>query len=202
VVDAEAVKHAKLKKDGPNLTTYGTFGPILGAAIDAVVASTDFSWSRWERDPGGLRAVFRYVIPEEKSHFRVGYCCLPGGDGTASFQTIQGYHGEITIDPATGAVLRLTMDADLNTELPIVRSQVMVSYGPIDIAGKTYICPVQSIAIWRSRTVSVLALTDWGESFRSYGPFATMLSDMEFDDYHIFRAESHVLTDVPAPEKK
>jgi len=202
VVDAEAAKHAKPKNEGPNLTAYGTFGPILGAAIDAVVASTDFSWSRWEQGASGLRAVFRYVIPQEKSHFRVGYCCLPDGDGTTSFQTVQGYHGEITINPATGAILWLTMEADLNAELPIVRSEVMVSYGPVDIGGKTYICPVTSIAIWRSRTVGVLALTDWGDSFRSYGPFATMLNEMDFDDYHIFRAESHVLTDVPEQEKK
>jgi hypothetical protein len=94
------------------------------------------------------------------------------------------------------------MEADLNAELPIVRSEVMVSYGPVDIGGKTYICPVTSIAIWRSRTVGVLALTDWGDSFRSYGPFATMLNEMDFDDYHIFRAESHVLTGVPEQEKK
>jgi hypothetical protein len=201
VVDAESAKHAKPKNDGPNLTTYGTFGPVLGAAIDAVVASTDFSWSRWERDASGRRAVFRYVIPQEKSHFRVGYCCLPDGDGTTSFQTIQGYHGEITINPATGAVLRLTMEADLNPGFPIVRSDVMVSYGSVDIGGKTYICPVGSVAIWRSRTVSLLALTDWGESFRSYGPFATMLSEMDFAGYHIFRAESHVLTDVPPAPK-
>jgi VWFA-related protein len=202
VVDAAAAKHARPKNEGPNLSAYGTFGPVLGAAIDAVVASTDFRWSRWERDASGLRAVFRYVIPQEKSHFRVGYCCLPDGDGTTSFQTVQGYHGEITINPVTGAILWLTMEADLNAELPIVRSEVMVSYGPVDIGGKTYICPVTSIAIWRSRTVGVLALTDWGDSFRSYGPFATMLNEMDFDDYHIFRAESHVLTGVPEQEKK
>jgi len=198
-VDAEA---AKQETSEPSLTTYGTFGPILGAASDAVVESTDFGWSRWEQDPGGVRAVFRYTIPQEKSHFRVSYCCLPDGDGTTSFQTIQGYHGEITLDPTTGAVLRLTMEADLNGDLPIVRSQVLVEYGPVDIGGKTYICPVKSVAIWRSRTVLLLELTDSSLSFRSYGPFATMLTDSTFDDYHIFRAESHVLTDVPRSEKK
>jgi hypothetical protein len=94
------------------------------------------------------------------------------------------------------------MEADLDRDLPIIRSDVLVEYGPVDIGGKTYICPVKSVAIWRSRTVRQLALTDWGLSFRSFGPFATMLSDLTFEDYHIFRAESHVLTDAPAPEKK
>jgi hypothetical protein len=199
-VDAEAAKQAKQKAYEPYLATYGTFGPILGASSDAVAESTDFGWSRWEQEGNKVRAVFRYKIPQEKSHFRVGYCCLPDGDGTNSFQTIQGYHGEITLDPATGAVLRLTMEADLNGDLPIIRSQVLVEYGPVDIGGKTYICPVKSIAIWRSRTVSLLAL-DWGQSFRSYGPFATMLSHLTFDDYHIFRAESRVLNDGPAEKK-
>jgi hypothetical protein len=166
--------------------------------------STDFAWSHWELDANKVRAVFRYKIPQEKSHFRVGYCCLPDGDGTSSFQTVQGYHGEITLDPVTGAVLRMTMQADMNGDLPIIRSEVLVEYGPVDIGGKTYICPVKSVAIWRSRTVSLLALSDWGwgQSFRSYGPFATMLTDLTFDDYHIFRAESHVLTDAPESEKK
>jgi hypothetical protein len=202
VVDAEAAKQTKQKPYEPYLTTYGTFGPILGAASDAVVASTDFGWSRWEREGDRVRAVFRYVIPQEKSRFHVGYCCLPDGDGTASFQTVQGYHGEVTLDPVTGAILRLTMEADLDGDLPMIRSDVLVEYGPVDIGGKTYICPVKSVAIWRSRTVRQLALTDWGLSFRSYGPFATVLSDLTFDDYHIFRAESRVLTDASPPEKK
>jgi VWFA-related protein len=202
VVDTEGAKLAKQKASEPYLATNGTFGPILGAASDAIVTSTDFGWSRWERDADGVRAVFRYAIPQEKSQFRIGYCCLPDGEGKNSFQTVQGYHGEITLDPGTGAILRLTMEADLNEALPIVRSEVLVNYGPVDIGGKTYICPVKSIALWRSRTVSLLALTDWGDSFRSYGPFATMLSDLTFDEYHIFRAESRVLTDAPEPEKK
>lgn len=201
VVD-EAAKPAKHKTYEANLATYGTFGPVLGAASDAVVESADFGWSRWEQDANRVRAVFRYTIPQEKSHFHVSFCCLPDGDGTASFQTVAGYRGEVTVDPATGAILRLTMEADLDGDLPIIRSDVLVEYGPVNIGGKTYICPVKSIAIWRSRTVRLLALADWGLSFRSYGPFATMLNDFAFDDYHTFRAESHVLTDVPESEKK
>ncbi len=115
---------------------------------------------------------------------------------------VPGYYGEITIDPATGAVLGLTMEADLNQGLPLVRSDILVNYGPVELGGKTYICPVRSLAVWRSRTVSVLALTDWDETSRTYGPFATMKSDMTFDNHHLFRAETRVLTDVPASEKQ
>jgi VWFA-related protein len=200
-VNSAATERTKAKTVEPYLTTYGTFGPILGAANDAV-ASSDLSWKRWERGADRLRAVFGYIIPQEKSHFRVGYCCLPEGDGTTSLQIVQGYHGEIAIDPETGAVLRLTIEADLDQGLPLVRSDILVDYGPVELGGKTYICPVRSLAVWRSRTVSILALTDWDERFRTYGPFSTMLNDMAFDNYHLFRAETRMLTDVPTSEKK
>jgi hypothetical protein len=157
---------------------------------------------RWEAGRDRLRAVFSYVIPQEKSHFQVGYCCLPEGDGTTSLQIVQGYHAEIMIDPATGAVLRLTIQADLDQGLPLVRSDILVDYGPVELGGKTYICPMRSLAVWRSRTVSIFALTGWDEWFRTYGPFSTMLNDMAFDNYHLFRAETRVLTDVPRSEKQ
>ena len=200
-VNSVATERTKAKTVEPYLTTYGTFGPALGAANDAV-ASSDLSWKRWERGADRLRAVFSYIILQEKSHFRVGYCCLPEGDGTTTLQIVQGYHGEITIDPETGAVLRLTIQADLNQGLPLVRSDILVDYGPVELGGKTYICPVRSLAVWRSRTVSSLALTDWDERFRTYGPFSTMLNDMAFDNYHLFRAETRMLTDVPTSEKQ
>jgi VWFA-related protein len=200
-VTSEAAERSKAKTVDPYLTTYGTFGPILGAANDAI-ASNDLRWKRWERDADRLRAVFSYQIRQEKSHFQVGYCCLPEGDGTTSLQIVRGYHGEIMIDPASGAVLRLTIQADLNQGLPLVRSDIVVDYGPVELGGRTYICPVRSLAVWRSRTVSISALPDWNEEFRTYGAFSTMLNDMTFDNYHLFRAETRMLTDVPASEKK
>jgi hypothetical protein len=200
-VNSAVAERHKPKTVEPYLNAYGTFGPILGAANDAI-ASSDLSWKRWEQGADRLRAVFSYAIPQEKSHFQVGYCCLPEGDGATSLQIVQGYHGEIMIDPATGAVLRLTIEADLNQGLPLVRSDILVDYGPVELGGKTYICPVRSLAVWRSRTVNIFSLIDWNEWFRTYGPFSTMLNDMAFDNYHLFRAETRVLTDVPPSEKQ
>jgi len=45
------------------------------------------------------------------------------------------------------------------------------------------------------RARSVRILSEWDETFRTYGPYATMLNDISFDQYHIFRSESHVLSD-------
>jgi hypothetical protein len=39
------------------------------------------------------------------------------------------------------------------------------------------------------------------ESFRSYGPYTTMLNDVGFDRYHMFRSESRILTGFAPTEK-
>jgi hypothetical protein len=78
---------------------------------------------------------------------------------------------------------------------------MMIEYGPAEIGGKTYICPVRSVAI--SRGKSVLPLTEWDESFRTYGPYTTMLNDVAFEQYHMFRAKSRLLTGFnPTQEEK
>ena len=86
----------------------------------------------------------------------------------------------------------------------------MIEYGPVEIAGKSYICPVRSLSISRGRSVAVLSetlnareKTQWYESFRTYGPYATLLNDITFDAFHMFRADSHMLPGFnPPPEGK
>ena len=206
--ESETGRHKKQKVDKPYLVTYGTFGPLLRGAINAiVVAPGGLSWRRWEQGADKPLAVFDYVIPVEKSSYDTGGCCLPDGDGTSAFQKRAGYHGQITIDPTTGALLRLELIFDLKSTTPLIRSAVVVEYGPVEIAGKTYICPVRSVSISRGRSVIVLSETlndrekiAWHESFRTYGPYATMLNNINFDAFHMFRADSHMLTGFkPAP---
>jgi hypothetical protein len=76
--------------------------------------------------------------------------------------------------------------------LPLLRSDTLVEYGPVTIGGKTYICPVKSISISRSRTVRIL--TGPQGEFRTFGPFATFLNDVSFGEYHVFRGESRILS--------
>jgi hypothetical protein len=172
------------------LLTYGVFGPLLGAVTDAI--SSGLTWNRWEEGADESHAVFVYQIPAGKSRYRVSGCCLPDGDGTSPFEKTVGYHGEIAIDPLSGAILRLQLVADLKSTTPLVRSDIMIEYGPVEIGGKTYICPVKSASVSRGRSVTVL--TEWDESFRTYGPYTTMLNDVAFEGYHMFRAKSRMLT--------
>ncbi len=198
----ELADSAKKKHNSkqPSLTTYGTFGPVLGLVREAIAVSSDLTWSRWERSPEGPHAVFRYTVPAQRSLYQVWGCCLPDGDGQGGFQRLAGYHGHITIDPVTGAVLRLEAEADLVGFPPVNRSDVMVDYGPVVIGGKTYIRPLKSVSIMRMR--SVTTLSEWDESFKTYGPYATMINDITYSDYHVFRAKSRVLPGFnPAPDE-
>jgi VWFA-related protein len=202
VVDAAAGKTKKKSARENGFDTQGTFGPILAVIFHGFSgAHSVFVWSHWEKGADGLQAVFRYVVPQAASHFEVNFCCLADPDGTIPLNKIAAYHGEITIDPASGAILRVTVDADLEPGLPILSSGIVVEYSPVVIGEKTYICPIRSISMSRWRGVSIL--TEWGQTFGVYGRFKTMLNDMTFGKYHIFRAQSRVLPGyTPAPKEK
>jgi hypothetical protein len=102
----------------------------------------------------GVRSVRQAA---EKSSYHIGDCCLPDGDGTSALQIRAGYHGEIAIDPMTGALLRLELIFDLESTTPLIWSEIMIEYGPVEIGGKSYICPVRSVSHSRGRSVTVLS---------------------------------------------
>jgi hypothetical protein len=189
------------------LSAWGIFGPILGTVlVDA--AQSDLSWSRWEQGAAGPAAVFRYAVPKEKSNYEVKWCCFQTGKEPQLFQHIFGYHGEMTIDPSTGTILRLTLMADFNKspmmdlglELPIWEADIMVEYAPVEIGGKTYICPAKSVSVSNALTV---AYKQGGALVAPVGSLKKMLNDVTFKDYHLFRAEARVLAaDSAEPENR
>jgi VWFA-related protein len=190
VADAGGGKRKKRNAGDPDLITYGTFGPVLGFVHDAIAAPGVLTWSRWEQSPSGLRAVFRYRIPVEKSLYTQSGCCLPDGEGTTAFGRRAGYHGEIAIDPSSGAILRLQAEAEIAHFPALSKSDIMISYGPVEIGGKSYICPQKSVSIVRMRSIAMLF--EWDEGFRTYGPWATLVNDITYKGYHMFRGESRM----------
>jgi hypothetical protein len=202
VVDADTGKGKKLSARERQLQTQGTFGPILAMVFAGIAsARSEFIWSHWENGAEGPQAVFRYAVPRDTSRFEVGFCCLADPDGTVPFKTSAAYHGEIAIDPDSGAIRRMTVISNLEPRLPMQSSGIMVEYGPVVIGEKTYICPTRSVSISRQRTVKLVE--EWGESFGVYGRFETILNDVAFEKYHIFRAQSRILPEyTPAPKEK
>jgi hypothetical protein len=181
--------------EGEGLITRGTFGPILSVVFVDAVHSGGFTWSRCERGSAGMVAVFRYRVPKEQSHYSVGTHGLSGDRGDAA--QVSGYHGEVAIDPATGTILRVTVQAEQPLGSPIMQSDIMVEYGPVAIGGKTYTCPVRSVSMAETGSMGVLG--PFGES--TSAPDIPHLNDVTFDNYHQFRSESRILIgNVPAPD--
>jgi VWFA-related protein len=202
VVDSRAVKGKKNEPAAQGLTTTGVFGPILGTVlVDA--AQGKLAWSHWEQGAAGPRAVFRFAVPKEKSHYEVEFCCVPGDNGTYRvFQEFSGYHGEMAVDPANGAILRLTLEADLKPADKIVTSDILVEYGPVEIGGKTYVCPVKSVSISDAPALASNAFDIQRyrggtilEHDKQTAPvhLRTSLNDVVFEQYHLFRADARML---------
>ena len=131
--DTGARKHGTPQSDSQGLVTRGEFGPILSTVLlDA--AQSKLTWSHWEEGADGLEAVFSYAVPAQKSHYYVhaNFIYDSTNDGSYisnEYHELAGYHGEIAVDPASGAVQRLMLEADLAPADPFVRSAIVVKYG-------------------------------------------------------------------------
>lgn len=200
------------------LTTSGEFGSIF-SVVFGDLPKGKLEWGHWENGRSGTVAVFRFSVPEAASHYEVKFCCVAG----SVFQRFSAYHGELTLDPSNGTILRLTLIADLGRGKPISEAELMVEYGPEDLGGRTYFCPMRSVSV----TVAPVQGTVQGggpvnlnqtpmymrgsptvvNNNGSGGddvPLQTMLNEVVFDQYHLFRADVQILTAgnsaaVPAP---
>jgi hypothetical protein len=203
-VDEAKENETKAKSRPRNgLDNWGVFGPLLRIVVTDIYKGK-MEWSHWEQHDAGPAAVFQYAVPKESSNYIVKYCCLgvPGG-AWHSFESIPAFHGEIAIDPATGAVYRLVLITELLPSDPIFQAEIMVEYGPVEIGGKTYICPRKSVTI----TTAISPIAKGGSCFGNTGdsggsdcipphvikPKDTWIDDTSFDSYHVFRSESRIL---------
>ena len=166
IVEPGPVKVDKTRTSSEGLKTWGAFGPILGLVlVDA--AQSKLAWSHWERGPDGNIAVFRYSVPKDRSHYEVRYCCVASSFGleSNSFQQMSAYRGEISVDPKTGVIVRLTLEAQLNADDPISRAAIAVEYGPVELGGATYICPARSVSLSVANTLKQIQDAE-GRSFQ------------------------------------
>jgi hypothetical protein len=183
------------EEDGRSLYTYGTFGPMLKTARAALGFAKGVSWNQWERGLTGKEAVFRFAVPETGPHnFAVVGCCVLDHVGDQGFRYLPGYHGEMAIDPATGAILRFQVKADLAGFAPTEWSDVIVEYRPLTLGTHTYFVPQRSVSMWRGRALPTLA--QWNVSFRTWGPEETRMNIFTFDHYHVFQGNARILPEL------
>jgi hypothetical protein len=108
-------------------------------------------------------------------------------------QQFTGYQGEIAMDPSSGTILRLMLVADPKPEERLAKANILVDYGPVVLDGKTYICPLHSVALSLAADIQVYSvLNQPAPRF-----LQTSLNDVVFDHYHLFHADTHILNAMP-----
>ena len=75
-----------------------------------------------------------------------------------------------------------------------------MQYGPVDIGGKTYICPIRSEAIAQVHVSLESVSGTIPTTAMNHGPIRTRLNEVTFTHYHIYRGESRILTDAEAAQ--
>jgi hypothetical protein len=176
------------KSSSKELRTVGEFGPILVTVLNDAAKGTVL-WSHWEHGTAGPLAVFHYAVPEQASHYRVASV-----GAMRETQHDPAYHGEIGIDPADGSILRLTVIAELKPENPMTNASLLVEYGPVEIGGVRYVCPVRSLALSLVRIV-LEQVDDRDQRMHqtSLGPPQAYLNLVQFTQYHLFRGDARIV---------
>ncbi len=182
------------------MVTSGEFGPIF-PVVYGDLPKGNLRWSHWEQSETGLESVFRFDVPKAASHYQVEFCCIRG----QLYQEFRAYHGALTIDPANGTILRMTLIADPEKGAEVAEADLMVEYGPVELGEKKYFCPLRSISVSRApgqieriapvhdRILSMSQATSPNEAGEG-SPLQTMLNEATYNNYHLFRADAQILS--------
>ena len=224
--------------DELGLRSWGEFGPALTVVL-ADLAGHQVAFSHWEQIAGQLAAVYRYEVPREASHYAVAYSYLdtktigrtqfgyggwersaqqvaniPRSREVQTYRETPGYRGVIAIDPGTGAVLRITIEAELSSSNPLLRAATMIEYAPVTIGDRKFICPARSLAISQEPgTLSgcgsggAMTLNGVGGASEWQSPTqpcdhstVLLINETRFADYHRLGSTARILTDATVAE--
>jgi len=178
---AQKMDRSLINQPAEGFTTAGEFGPILSVVLDDAMHNT-IAWGYWEQGAQGKVAVFRYSVPVGQSSYAVAL-----QNGARNEKLFPAYHGEIAIDPASGAILRITVIANPDPSLDVKQSEILVEYAAVSLGGKDYICPVKSGALLKS----IIKDAQRGHQLR------TRLNDVTFSGYHLLRGDVRILPEQP-----
>ena len=164
------------------LSSAGEFGQVL-LNLFSEIAMEDITWDHWEVEATGRVAVFHYSVPRERSRFSLTL-------SESEAPLYPAYHGEFAVDSASGAVLRISLIAQVRSfwqdEMGVV-----VEFGPTQIGGRSYLCALHSTAIARHFDM----FADLNRRPQPI-PLQTTLSDVSFTDYRVFGSTSRVVTNA------
>jgi len=174
------------------LTTWGAFGPLLPIVMGDILQSKA-GWDRWDRSTTERLAVFRFFVPQQKSHYILEYCCGLAAKGAAiEFKALPAYHGEITIEPDTGHIRRVVLVCDLAHGQVIDKASVELEYGPVEIAGQKYFLPLHGVSA-SVVPASTSHLGEGGTNELVGSSSLTSINDLRFQNYRVFRTEMRIV---------
>jgi len=205
------------------LQSFGEFGQLLRLVfVDTQKHAPTFH--HWEQTPGGVVAVYHYSVAKGDSHYTVNYCCQDenlrtrgaggggrrgGGRGAMGNQAtgdqiplhmVPGYHGSMFIDPVTGIVRRLTVEAELG-DGTVSRADTVIEYGQVVIGDRKFVCPLRSMNIWMGPAEGGQPASELPINVpQSLLPTGTLyVNETSFTDYHRLGSEMRILTVAEAP---
>lgn len=166
--------------------TEGEFGPEP-AIVVLDLAHGKLAFDHWEKGVAGNVAVFTYMVPEEASHYQVATRCRV----TQTFARRPSYHGSLSIDPATGALTRITLQTESLPEDPVSGVASVIEYGPVELGKHSYICPLRSLAF--SVEHAMACGTSKARQRKLDRPIV-YLNRTQFTTYHRLGSESTIVT--------
>ncbi len=179
--------------------------PDLANVIKEAQSTGKINWLRWETVNGVETAVYAFAVSKKETHYAVDYCCFrnESSDGVQQMQTSAlsahnsrldtsswdrrqatvPYHGEIFVDPKTGIVVRLVIQAEFKPSGDIRQEDQRIDYAPVSVGAKTLVLPVR--AVISAVTVNVRTYTQPGnERYASSEVFTKSCNTLFVGEYN------------------
>ena len=185
-------------QESRDLISWGEFGPVLTTVLTDA-AHGKLGWARWQTFDGKQLAVFQFSVARTVSHYSIHYCCdvayKPSLDGL--HQAIEnvpsvlqaGYHGFLMVDPETGVIRRITIEADIQPGDSLRNGSMMIEWGAVTIGSSQNYCPMHSVT-----------LSTTHDRYEVRGAIQTVertrINETEFEQYHRFGSQARLVTDV------
>lgn len=129
----------------------GEFGQDM-ATILGPHADPELNWDCWRRRGDREAAVFVYFVPQPRSDYKLFFCCFRE-QGVGEIQQVYqaAIQGAIYADPATGESHQLVIRAmNMPAHFQIDEDNTIISYGQVNIDGRTYNLPVSASVFARA----------------------------------------------------
>ncbi len=166
-VDGKPTGAARLRDVGGTWSS-GEYGAIV-SNLFAPQSKTKFSDPSEEDLRGQRTVVYRYSIEQPESRWNL----VMGGNKYSP-----AHHGRVWMDPDTGRALRVETEATyIPANYPLITAEVSIELGKVDIAGDTYLLPIEAANLSCVR-----------------GSARCDRNQIEFTDHRKFTAASSVFT--------